>query len=525
MAARLLFLMGWLLIAACVSVQAQMEQARRLELPTNMEDNESFDVTTLAERGVLVTIRKGGFYANDPAEFRFQAYNTDLRELWTAQFKSDGRFEPRLSYHNHDYLYWLFQEVNTDNIQILRVNLQDGLTETFTGDLLDGFIVNHFKVVDNQAYIGGTHNTRPVVMAFSFFDHTTKVLPGLYANHIEISSIEVDPARREVHVLVHTQKRGCQFSVRSYGYDAKPIRTLEFGGEDHNLISGKLLTVNDDELMLIGNYSTDCTPYSQGIYVTRISHGETGPADADRIQYIEFSALQNFFKYLKPKQQQKMQAKLDKRKLENRDTKFRYRLIVHDPILTDEGLLLVAEVYYPQYRGTALPYVVNAPRVGPAAVDRYFDTFRYTHAIVCGFDRQGNLLWDNCLAIQELESAELTELVQVSQQNDKLVMAYPHKGEIHTEVIQGNRTVREVEKYSLKVGANDKQKITDSENENLAAWYGQYFLACGFQKIVDDPRQGFNPREVFYLNKLTYSLAEKSGDDKEHSGAPNRSGK
>ena len=520
MSARLLFFLIWVLLATHLPVQAQMEQARRLELATDTGSDESFDVTTLSERGVLVTIRKGGFYANDPAEFRFQFYTTDLNEQWTTRFKSEGRFEPRLSYHNNDFLYWLFQEENTATIQILRVNLQDGSTETFAGDLLDGMIMQHFKVVDSQAYIGGTHNTRPVVMAFSFFDRTTKVLPGLYANHIEISSIEVDPIRREVHVLTHTQKRGCQFSVRSYGYDAKPLRILDFGGDDHNLISGKLLTVNDDELMLIGNYSTDCTPYSQGIYVTRISHGETGPADADRIQFIEFSALQNFFKYLKPKQQQKMQAKLDKRKQENRDTKFRYRLLVHDPILTDDGLLLVAEVYYPQYRGTALPYVVNMPRVGPAAVNRHFDTFRYTHAIICGFDKQGNLLWDNCLPIQELESAELAEMVQVSQQADKLVMAYPHKGEIHTEVIQGSRTVRETEKFSLKVGANDKQRITDSENENLAAWYGHYFLACGFQKIVDDPRHGFNPREVFYLNKLTYSLAEKPAHGKD-----SRSGK
>jgi hypothetical protein len=315
---------------------------------------------------------------------------------------------------------------------------------------------------------------------------------------------------------VHTQKRGCQSSVRSYGYDAKPLRTLDFGGADHTLISGKLMTINDDELLLMGNYSTDCTPYSQGIYVTRLTHGETGPADADRIQYVEFSALQNFFKYLKPKQQQKMQAKLDKRKQENRDTKFRYRLLVHDPILTDDGLLLVAEVYYPQHQGTALPYVLNAPRVGSAGIDRYFDTYRYTHAIVCGFDKQGNLLWDNCLPFQDLESATLSEMVQVSQQDHKLVMAYPHKGEINTEVIQGNQTVREVEKFSLKVGFTDTQKITDSENESLAAWYGRYFLACGFQKIVEDPRQGFNPREVFYLNKLTYSLTPKPTGEKAH---------
>ncbi|WP_245581685.1 hypothetical protein [Rudanella lutea] len=508
----LLILIGWL--GAMVGAQAQLEQARRLEFAVDPNVQESFDVTTLGLKGVLVTVRKGGYYPNDPAQFRFQAYSTDLKELWSAQFKADGRFEPRLSYHDQNFLYWLFQEDNTDNIQVLRVGLNDGLVETFEGDLLNGMDIHHFKVVENLAYIGGSHSTRPVVMAFSFFDRTAKVLPGLYVNHIEISSIEVDPIRREVHVLVHSQKRGCQFSVRSYGYDTKPIRTLEFGGDEHNLISGKLLTVNDDELLLIGNYSADCTPYSQGIYVTRIRHDESGPADADRIQYIEFSALQNFFKYLKPKQQQKMQARIDRRKQENRETKFRYRLLVHDPILTHDGLLLVAEVFFPQYRGNALPYAISTPRVGPSAVDRYFDSYRYTHAIVCGFDRQGNLLWDNCLPIPDMESNELVERVQVSQVEDKLVLAYPNKGEINLEVMQGNRTIRERENFSLKVGANERQKITDSEHENLAAWYGHYFLACGFQKIVDDPRQGFNPREVFYLNKLTYSLDEKPADDK-----------
>ncbi|MCY7357546.1 MAG: hypothetical protein LH609_08755 [Rudanella sp.] len=122
MFARFLFLMSWLLMVAHLPAQAQMERASRLELALETGSNESFDITTLNERGVLVTIRKGGFYANDPAEFRFQAYNTDLKERWTAQFKSDGRFEPRLSYHNNDFLYWLFQEDNTDHIQILRVS-------------------------------------------------------------------------------------------------------------------------------------------------------------------------------------------------------------------------------------------------------------------------------------------------------------------------------------------------------------------------------------------------------------------
>ena len=141
MTSRLLSLIIWLLWVAHLPVQAQMEQIGRLELTTDTGGNESFDVTTMAERGVLVTVRRGGFYTNDPAEFHFLAYNTDLKPRWDTRFTSEKHFEPRLSYHNDEFLYWLFSEDNTDNIQILRVNLQDGLTEAFAGDLLEGMIL------------------------------------------------------------------------------------------------------------------------------------------------------------------------------------------------------------------------------------------------------------------------------------------------------------------------------------------------------------------------------------------------
>ena len=485
---------------------AQLEQAKRIELTPDANQDESFDVIPLEDSGMLLTVRRIGYYAASAMQFRFLRYNTDLKELWAVEYKPDIRFSAVMSYHNEQYLYWLFHENDSDKYMIFRLNLDDGITETFEGKLLYGFDVQQFKVLGNQAYIGGYHRNRPVVMAFSFFDLTAKVLPGLYANHMEISSIELDEERREINVLVQSIRRRCQFSIRSYSYDSKPLRTVDFEGANHSLISGKMLRINDDESLLVGNYSTDCTPYSQGVYVTRINRADNGPANPSAIQYIEFSELKNFFNYLKPKRQQKLLAKVLRRKEEGKDVKFRYRLLVHDLMRTDEGLLLVAEVYYPQYRGTALPYSSGAARTA----DRYFEGYRYTHAFMCGFDKEGNFLWDNCLPIQDLESSELTEKVQVSRQGDKLVLAYPKKDEINTEVIQGGKTLKELENYSLKASLNGG-KVVNSERENVVAWYGQYFLASGFQKISAD-KNGFGPsqREVFYINKLTYTLKDLS---------------
>lgn len=481
--------------------QAQLAQSLRLEIPSDPNQAEAFDVTPLAERGLLVTIRTGGFYDNTPALFAFKKYSVNLKLLWQTTFKQDLKYRPVLTYNNDQYAYHLFREYDTNRFQFVRLHLDDGVVDSFEGGLLDQFDVQQFKVMGSQAYVGGYHHNRPVVMAFSFFDGTAKVLPGMYVNHMEISSLEIDEARNEVNVLVHSSKRRCRFSIRTYNYDSKLLRTIDFDGAKNSLISGKLLPVDDHESLLVGNYSTDCTPYSQGVYVTRIQHGNPTADASDEavkaIQYFEFSQLQNFFNYLKPHRQQKLLAKAKKKKEEGKDYKFRYRLLVHDLKPTPNGLTLVAEVYYPQYRGSTLAYGGYL-----RGADRY-EGFRYTHAFVCGFDRTGNLLWDNCLPIKELLSPDLTEMVQLSQQGDRIVLAYPNDGEITTEVIQGNKVLKETEKFKIKTGTDD-EKVTFSAQDNLMAWYDRHFLACGFQKIAPSKNYAAQ-REVFYLNKLTYS--------------------
>ncbi|QJW89094.1 hypothetical protein HNV11_06665 [Spirosoma taeanense] len=504
---RFLFIVGLLTLSLLARpARAQLAQSMRIEIPSDPNEAESFDVTPLGDRGVLMTIRTGSVYDNTPIRYQFQKFNTNLKPLWRTEFRQDIKFRPVLSYDTDQYAYHLFRAYDTNRFQFLRLHLEDGHIETFEGSLIEQFDVQHFKIMGSQAYIGGYHHSRPVVLAFSFFDQSVKVLPGMYVNRMELSSLEIDEARQEVNVLVHSSRRRCTFSIRTYNYDSKLLRTINFDGAENSLISGKLLPVNEQESLLVGNYSTDCTPYSQGIYVTRIRHNE--PADvADEaavngIQYIEFSQLQNFFNYLKPHRQQKLLARAMKKKEEGKDYKFRYRLLVHDLQPTPDGLTLVAEVYYPQYRGAALAYGGYL-----RGADRY-EGFRYTHAFICGFDRQGQLLWDNCLPIKELLSPDLTEMVQVSQQGNRMVLAYPNDGEITTEVIQGSKVLKETEKFKLQTNA-ENEKVTFSAQDNLMAWYDRHFLACGFQKIAPSKNYA-NQREVFYLNKLTYNEDAKT---------------
>ncbi|WP_229311056.1 hypothetical protein [Larkinella soli] len=493
----------WLLMAG--PVLAQLEPSVRLEFPVNQNTDESFDVTPLGQRGVLLTVRQGDYYTSEPTKFSFKRYDIDLKPLWSNDYKIDNYYDAVRSCRTEHYLYWLFKEHDNSKISVLRVNLHDGAMETFRGDLVTPMDIFHFKVLDNIAYLGGYYRNRPVVVSFSFFDLTSKVLPGIYTNHIQLNNIEVDEERRLVHVMTDaTHQRNCEFTIRTFSYDGKLVRTVNLDGNTHSLISGKLLPLNDEESLLVGNYSTDCTPYSQGVYISRIRNHETpGVSPIEDIRYIDFSELKNFFNYMKPRRQQKMLDKLARRKDQGKDTKFRYRLLVHDLVPTDEGLMLIAEVYYPQYRGTLYPYMGSV-----RSFDRYQEGYRYTHAFLCGFDKKGRLLWDNSLPISDLTSYDLHPMVQVTREGSATILAYPKEGEINAEVIQGGKVLRERENFSMKK-LSETEKVVYSESDQLEAWYDGHFLACGFQKISND-KSSAPPREVFYMNKLKFSIKSLS---------------
>lgn len=496
---------GWLMLlwALAVPARAQLSHTLRLELATHPNDEEAFDVTPLAEQGVLVTNRRDTHVAYSTVAFQFTRYDESLKLRWTRDFSAGRGFRPMLSFRDEQFLYWLFDKDDSEAFIVLRLNTDDGYIETFDGKFPSPLDLQQFRVMGNAAYFGGYYHNRPVVMVYTFFDQTVRVLPGLYINNLELSSIETDQVHGEIHVLVNSLKRHCKFSIRSYSPEGKPLRTVEFDGAEHSLVSGKLLPVDANESLLIGNYSTDCTPYSQGIYATRIRHTEGGKLVPEAIQYIAFSDLKNFFNYLKPKQQERLMSRVDKQKGRGREYHFRYRLLVHAPLPTPNGLTLLAEVYYPQYRGSSMPY-------GGGAMRQYLEGFRYTHAFACGFDRNGKLMWDNCLPIKELSNSRLTEMVQLAPQGDTLVLAYPQEGEIYTEVIRGSTVLKTPEPYKLQATTAD-EKILSSADETLAAWYDQHFLAYGYQTVRAGKNNLIAPREVFYLNKLTYNPNKPAG--------------
>ncbi|MDJ1472459.1 hypothetical protein QNI19_33065 [Cytophagaceae bacterium DM2B3-1] len=487
-----------------ILTRAQLNQVLRLELPLKEDDYEDliYDVTPLEKQGLLVSTQPRFPSGRDGNVWNITRYDTTLHQIWANQYKVDHLFEPVNTYLDSSYYYVLLAQPDSKKFKIFRLDLITGDHEWMDGNTLTYIYMTEFKVLSNTAFIGGIVNYRPVVLTFNFFDKRTRVLPALYEPRTELNHIQIDPYQRISNVLIYTQERNHgKLSVRSFDYSGKVVQnvTLE-SPKEKGLITGRITSLNEQEKLIMGHYAYKNLPYSQGLFMAKLNGN-----NQEYIKYFQFNDFKNFFNFMKPRRQEKIKERILKKRQKGKEMLLHYKLLMHDIIETSDQYILVAEAFYPQYRsGTSYGYAY-APigNLGRSYGDRVFEGYHYTHAVICGFDKSGNLLWDNSFEIQNIVNYNLREMVEVAFDQDKIILTYPEEGEIHTKVIRGNDVLKEKEKF--KIATNfEEDKVIDSDDVNIDFWYNKYFISWGTQEIQGARTVGSSKRRVFYLNKITY---------------------
>lgn len=480
---------------------AQFNQVAAIEISKDLKAEESMAVLPLEKDGVLLMIEKNSLYARDGVQWTFNKYDPELRLVWSNNLSMTYEYELKMSFQNKDYLFWLFSNPETPKINIIRIDLARGEIDEFKGELPSVIDFSFFKVLSNTAFLGGVYFDKPIVASFSFFNQKSKVLQGLYDDRLEINALEVDEKRNELNVIVKERRKGkCGLVIQTYSYEGKSLRTIHVPDKEGNslsFISGKMLSLNEKETLLVGNFSTNCNEFSKGLYLTRLEEGLE-----KNTSIIKFADLKNFFSYMSPRKQEKLKEKIEQKKKIGKDPNFSYKLLVHNLVETPKGAVLVAEIYYNLPKNFNSYNPINSSR---NKNNENKDDYRFTHAVICEFDKEGTLLWDNALVMDNLESTELIKQVQVSSLDDRYLMAYLKKGKLQIQQIRKNELVGEQETFEIK--SDSSQKV--DENANVAAWYSQNFLVWGKRKVEPNGRSNDTNQEVFYLQKLQYETQKE----------------
>lgn len=491
---------------------AQVEQPKRYELELDKRDS-PFEIIDAEADGLFLyrstpDRERGGYF------WDFRMLNTDLEPLWDKKLQIEDD-DQLLGYHaENGYVNLLYKDGygTRDNFHIKRFDALTGDTTMFHFVNQVGMQITQFEIFYDKMILGGEINFRPVVMMYDFETGRGTPLQGLYTDRSELLQVRPDYKNNRLVVLMQVRDNDKTYSIatKSYDRDGNLISDIKLKNKGRNsLLNGMTGFLNNGNTLVMGTYGTRMSDYSRGLYLGRLSNEEQLSLD-----YFNYGELNNFFDYMKEKRQERVKERIRRRKTKGKKIKFNYRVMLHDVIETDDQFILLGEAFYVRYSSQpnqrySSAYSSRTPlawRGNPYTNPMSFSGFQYTHAVVMGFDKQGNKLWDNSFEINDVEMLNLEQVVNATVEGNRVVLLYLFENVIRSKIIEGNEVVEGKTFNDLRLKfEDDVAQKTDSELTGLSHWYGQNFYAFGVQKIKNLRNEGVKlNREVFFINKVRY---------------------
>jgi hypothetical protein len=371
----------------------------------------------------------------------------------------------------------------------------------------------NFQVQDNLLVAGFNYEKEEALLLIRNLG-TGEDKPTIFSgNPSFIKDVRFNPYSKEIVVAlsVYPSRKNSSLYINTYDHNANlkssvqiaPPRTSE------KLLNAQLSFGSLFEIFVLGSFNNlngsessadETTPgeESEGFYIAKIESGEQ-----KFIRLHELLNFRNITEILNNEELAQVRNLIDKEKKRGKKQTLNYKLLIHDLKHQDDSFVLLAEAYYPEYHqvstmsydfyGRPMPYYYSV-----------FDGYRYFNAFVVNLDREGNLNWSNGIKIWDKRSMQLRKSVDIRQDSTGLAIFYNHDGKVISKVVDGYTQLGNVEKTRLGTLYTGDVQI-ESSNGMIRHWYGDYFLAYGYQTLRNNQLGGGSKRRVFYFNKLIFN--------------------
>lgn len=489
---------------SCTST-AQVIQASRYEIPYDNVKGE-YKIATIHEHG-LILYRRVEYLKGDSLEFI--KLDNSLKETWKESIGVTKLLKLNSAKSHGGKVYFLFEPSRYfGDFQLFSIQSDSSKGVVYTIKNIIPFTPTVFEVSNNTIVIAGYYNNVPVAIHYSMVTGQSKLLPGFFSDPGELNQLVINQDET-IDVVINRRnaerKRGL-WHMR-FSSDGQRIKnTIINPKTDRHLIFGKAVSVGNDSVVIAGVYGRN-PELSRGIFVATLNQvGEY------TIRYYNFAELKNFFKYMRVGRQNRIQERIQRKKVKGRKIRFNYRMAIQELIPYQDQFLLIGEAFYPVYKNSAyatgryVPYTYYRSYYAGRnqASDFTFDGYRYTHAIVLGIAKNGLLLWDNSFEIKEVKSYTLDQYVhRLPGKNLNLIYSYDNK--IFTKVIEGTTVIEGKTEEQMK-GSYEGDVVVENStiNHQLNYWYGDFLVSYGVQEIKNTRTIGIPMnRKVFFVSKIT----------------------
>lgn len=475
-------------------VLAQVKQVNRIELVTTADTD--YGLTTLKDKSIVIyALSKSKSHLN----VALYAYDTTQTKTWEGNIAVDSRYSFSKQYTLNNSVHFLFN-IDQYIFAILKVNLE---TQTYSFYELQTYIpiqLETFKANTTGCLLGGYFNNVPIVLYFEFSTERVKILPGLFSEQGELNQIEVyENGNFDVLICAKFFTRQKTIWVKSYnaiGDLIKQFTVLE--SDQRSLQFGRTIQLNESENLVVGVYGNRYSEYSKGIFIAKIKD-----YTVLEINYYNYTDLENFFKFMKAKQEARVKSRIERRKMKGRKSYKNYRLLVHELISSNNQTVLVAEGFYPKYKNSDYlmynsSYYMGQTRNVPNNT-LLFDGYRYTHAVILGINKDGRLIWDNAFEINDVKTFKQEQFVRAIPNNNKINLIYCFEDNLKVKTIQSNKVIENKTAIPLEVFSTGK-KILSTKSPTLTYWKNNSILVYGIQEVLTSSTGVV--QTVFFVNTL-----------------------
>ncbi len=498
----IVFLLFPLFLVAQKEDQGVPSNPNRLEFE-DIYREDGYRLLGLGSRGVyLGTNVRNGFFGNKN-RWTFSLYDTTFKLVWQKDAEMPKKRYYTARHFDGDFMYVLYSNYNKEDYYLLKLNTQTTETEVIDFFGLEKMEVQQMVVVNNICFLAGSIKRQAFVMRIDLKTKKSRMLSSSMSKESSILDMVKDSKNQLLHLHILNQKRGDNsFMVKTFDWDGNlqyDFVVKNDSEEDKNLLTGRVNMLDLDNHLVVGVYAEGAGVLAAGIYIAKYVQKKQ-----KFIRFYPFGKLPNLFNYLQEREKKRMEEKRGKKNQKGKELDLEYRLVMHDLIKHGDQFEIVAEAYYPVYRTESAYGMYGGMRGWTPRSSTVFDGYVYTHAIVAGFDKEANLLWDNTLAIKNIKYKDLRRIFTLqSEEAGQMRLSYGVGGVVRTARIWESQILEQKEIGLPKKYPSDR--LRESYQNFSTHWYGNTTLVWGFQRLRNaGDRNVKSNRNVFYLTKVRF---------------------
>ena len=270
------------------------------------------------------------------------------------------------------------------------------------------------------------------------------------------------------------------------------------------IVTAELFRNKQGEFLVLGSFNDEPDHrfgdyFSNGSETSGFFSGLLSAEDA-KIKYMKFSEITDYHGYFSERNSILNRSSNAKTK---KLTDIDYTSVTQNIHLVDSTYYAVLETYVPEYHRNYRQIYGFYSNI-PSTYSDYpiLDGYRFISAMTVSFNDKGNIKWSSAMEIRDVFSKYIYPRMNLVIDGKDAILSYSTKGKILSKVVNSPDSQTGYDQMSI-LPDKPRDEIMDDYNNGLAFWYGNYFLAYGYQQI----RNNFiseNKRTVFYVNKLAF---------------------